>query len=106
MKKALKLICTQYKKGNEEMQIRENVSKYIKESGYKQEYIAKKIGISPQALSAVVHGRRELGLEEYIKTCDFFGVPYDFFYLIIAQAFKSLGETVMNGASFPIHHLT
>ena len=59
--------------------VREKIAQYIKNNGIKQNYVANGIGLSPQAISALVRGERGLDVEEYIRICDLFKVSYDYF---------------------------
>ena len=45
--------------------VNENVRHAIEDSGLKQRFIAEKIGISEQALSAMMKGRQKIGAEEF-----------------------------------------
>lgn len=59
--------------------LRENIVKYIKEHGIKQDYVASNINISPHAMSAIVNGKREISAEEYVAICMLFNVSCDYF---------------------------
>lgn len=59
--------------------IREKIAKYIKDNGIKQVFVANGIGLSPSAISSMVNGERELDVQEYVKICELFKLPYDYF---------------------------
>lgn len=59
--------------------VREKIAKYLKEKGIKQDYVAKQAGLSSNAFSALVNGKRNLDVEEYIKICTALEVSCDFF---------------------------
>ncbi|MBQ9000222.1 MAG: helix-turn-helix transcriptional regulator [Eggerthellaceae bacterium] len=55
------------------------IAKYVEEKGIKQKAIAAAIGISPQAMSETLAGRRTLSADEYRDICIFLEVPYSKF---------------------------
>jgi transcriptional regulator with XRE-family HTH domain len=58
------------------------LSDKIKEKGIKQRFIAEKIGISEQAFSFSMTGRRNLQTEEFLAACDAIGEdPREYFSL-------------------------
>lgn len=59
----LKLSYTQELEG--EAMAAERLSMAIKESGLKQKYIAEKVGISEQALSAMLNGRQKIDIDTF-----------------------------------------
>lgn len=59
--------------------IRDNIIKYVKEHGIKQEYIANGIQISSNAVSSIMNGKRDISAEEYVAICKLFNVSCDFF---------------------------
>lgn len=59
--------------------IRKRIANYMEQNGIKQIHLSQKTGISPQAISSLLHGNRNLDVEEYAKICDVLNVPYDYF---------------------------
>lgn len=49
--------------------VNENVRDAIEDSGLKQKFVAEKIGISEQALSAMLNGRQKIGAEDFFAFC-------------------------------------
>ncbi len=47
-----------------------NVKQAVEDSGLKQRYIAEKVGISEQALSAMLNGRQKIGTDEFFAFCE------------------------------------
>lgn len=60
--------------------IKERIAAYVEEKGLKQIYISQRTGLSPQAVSSLLRGERNLDVEEYAKLCDVLGVPYNYFF--------------------------
>lgn len=58
-----------------------NIKKYLKERGITQSFIAKKVGISEEALSRILKGTRNIFAEEYFLICEVLDVPFDTFYM-------------------------
>ncbi len=56
--------------------VAQKLAQYIEDKGIKQKAIADAIGISPQALSSTLAGKRTLGADEYRDICRFLEVPY------------------------------
>lgn len=42
---------------------------YMKEKGIKQSFVAEKINLSPQILSAMLNGQRKIEVKEYYAIC-------------------------------------
>lgn len=59
----------------------EKISDYFAEMGIKQTVVARKSGMTKQALSESLRGARRLTAEEYIGICDAIGVSTEFFAL-------------------------
>lgn len=57
----------------------ERLAQYIAEKGIKQNAIARAIGISPQAMSETLSGRRTLTADEYRDICLFLEIPFERF---------------------------
>lgn len=49
--------------------VNERISEALTDSGLKQRYVAEKIGMSEQAFSALLTGRRKVDVEEFFKLC-------------------------------------
>lgn len=54
--------------------IAENIREYLKANGITQEYIAKKTGMTKQAVSSSLCGARKLSADEYVSICEALGV--------------------------------
>lgn len=60
--------------------IQENLTRYIKERGYKQCVVREAAGIKSDAtFSNMMANKRKLTLDEYAAICRFLGVPMDYF---------------------------
>ena len=66
--------------------VSQRIAKYVEEKGIKQKAIATAIGISPQAMSETLAGRRTLSADEYRDICLFLEVPFSKFLEIIEAA--------------------
>lgn len=55
------------------------IGDYMKENGYTQTYVARKIGVSRDAISRILCGKRKLSVEEYCDICCVLGVPFEHF---------------------------
>ena len=61
------------------MEVQSRVVQYIKETGIRQSFIAKKAGLSDNAMSLIFHGRRKMSADEFVKVCQVIGkTPNDF----------------------------
>ena len=49
--------------------VNERISAAVTDSGLKQKYIADNIGMSEQAFSALLSGRRNVNVEEFFALC-------------------------------------
>lgn len=56
-----------------------NIRKYLEEKGITQEWLAQKIGMSKQAMSATLKGTRRLTADEYVDICAALGLSMDYF---------------------------
>ena len=56
-----------------------NISKYIEDHNMNQTAVGRKAGLTKQAMSAAMLGKRKLSAEEYISICKVLGVSADFF---------------------------
>ena len=59
--------------------VAQTIAEYVYEKGIKQKAIALAIGISPQAMSETLAGKRMLSADEYRDICRFLEVPYERF---------------------------
>lgn len=57
------------------------IGSYLRDNGITQSHLAEKSGITANALSLSLSGKRKLLADEYIKICDVLKVPYDLFVL-------------------------
>ena len=64
-----------------EMPIRE----YLIGHGIKQSFVAEKCGWSKQKTNSIATGKQKITAEEYGRLCDAVGVPYDYFFIAVAQ---------------------
>lgn len=55
------------------------LKQFIEERGLIQKFVAQKTGIEEVALSNILNGRQKCSLENYVKLCNFFNVPFDSF---------------------------
>lgn len=55
------------------------LKQFIEERGLIQKFVAQKTGIEEVALSNILNGRQKCSLENYVKLCIFFNVPFDSF---------------------------
>ncbi len=58
----------------------EQLAQYVADKGIKQKAIANAIGMTPQAMSETLAGRRTLTADEYGDICVFLEVPYERFF--------------------------
>ena len=55
------------------------LKQFIEERGLIKKFEAQKTGIEEVALSNILNGRQRCSLENYVKLCNFFNVPFDSF---------------------------
>lgn len=55
----------------------EVVADAISEQGLKQTYVAEKIGMTPQLLSAKLHGTNRWQVDQVCSVCKLLGIPPD-----------------------------
>lgn len=61
------------------MMVQSVVAQYIKDMGIKQNWIASKIGMSENAISAILNGKRKMSADEFARICRAIGKePNDF----------------------------
>lgn len=56
-----------------------DIKAYLVEKGLKQAHIAKKAGIPEPIFSMMMHDRRRIEVNEYMRICDAIGVPLEQF---------------------------
>lgn len=61
------------------MGIGKRIKVYIDDRGIKMRSIAEKAGITIQAFSAMVNGKRRIEVSEYVAICDALDVPFNQF---------------------------
>lgn len=61
------------------MFLHERIAEYIKENDISQKKLADRTGMSENALSLSLNGKRKLLADEYIGICDAMCVPYNRF---------------------------
>lgn len=59
--------------------IADKIRQYIERKGISQAAIARKAGMTKQAMSTSLRGMRKLSAEEYVAICDALGVGTDYF---------------------------
>lgn len=57
----------------------ENIRKYIEDNKMNQTAIGREAGLTKQAMSSAMNGKRKLSADEYLKICKVLGVSADFF---------------------------
>lgn len=73
-------------KGGVNMTISNAIANYIDEKGIKQKFLAEKTGLSCEAMSNMLNGKRKLEVDEYAKICETLNVSFDFFYDLSKEA--------------------
>ena len=68
----------------------ERINAAIEKSGIKQKVIAERIGISEQALSAMLAGRRKISVDEFFSLCVVLNETPDNLYGFLAQGAKAV----------------
>ena len=63
---------------------------YLAKKGYKQKFIAQKVGVNEATLSDVLNGKRKCSLEMYVNLCSVLALPFGKF---IKQQTKSAQAT-------------
>ena len=53
--------------------VHERVCAAVKESGFKQKFIADKIGVSEQTFVAILNGTRKISVDEFFGLCGILG---------------------------------
>lgn len=53
--------------------VHERVCAAVKESGFKQKFIAERIGVSEQAFGAILNGTRKISVDEFFGLCGILG---------------------------------
>lgn len=61
------------------MFLHERIAEYIKENNISQRKLADRTGMTENALSLALNGKRKLLADEYIEICDAMCVPYERF---------------------------
>lgn len=56
------------------------IKTFVEKEGYKFSAIADKAGITINAFSAMVNGKRKITAEEYFSICEALGVSVSYFY--------------------------
>lgn len=64
----------------------EQLAQYVSNKGIKQRVLADAIGMTPQAMSETLAGRRTLTADEYGDICEFLEVPYERFFVAAKSA--------------------
>lgn len=57
----------------------ENIRRYIEDNNMNQTAIGRKAGLTKQAMSAAMNGKRKLTADEYLNICKVLGVYADYF---------------------------
>jgi plasmid maintenance system antidote protein VapI len=61
------------------MRVYEKIRKYIRESGYRQRFIAEQGGYTEKNFSAMMTGRKKITIEDYQCICNVLGVSPELF---------------------------
>lgn len=61
------------------MLVEAQVKDFVKENKISQKLLAQKSGLTENALSLILNGKRKLTADEYISICDALCVPYERF---------------------------
>ncbi len=67
------------------MGIEQAIRDYLVSHGIKQTFVAEQCAWTKQKTSAIVTGKKKITADEYGSICDAIGVPYDYFYNVIAR---------------------
>lgn len=57
----------------------ENIRRYIEDNNMNQTAIGRKAGLTKQAMSSAMNGKRKLSADEYLNICKVLGVSADYF---------------------------
>lgn len=61
------------------MNIEKEICKYVKNNNVPQKLLASKSGMTENAMSLMLNGKRKLSADEYIRICDALCVPLERF---------------------------
>jgi transcriptional regulator with XRE-family HTH domain len=56
-----------------------DLKKYLEQNGYKQKFVAEKVGIKASTLSDILNGKRKCRIETYVNICMLLKVPFSTF---------------------------
>ena len=73
------------------------LKQFIEERGLIQKFVAQKTGIEEVALSNILNGRQRCSLENYVKLCNFFNVPFDSFIDTVVEGADTQKQSVYAG---------
>lgn len=57
------------------MTVNERIKAAIEDSGLKQTYIAKNMGVSEPVLSSIINGKRKVSVEDFFALCNVLKMP-------------------------------
>lgn len=65
------------------------IRQYLEDHGIKQTFVSDQCGWTKQKTNAIVTGKRRITADEYGAICEAVGVPYDYFYNLVAATRNS-----------------
>ena len=78
------------------MSLSENINRYLENNGIMKNFLAEKTGMTQNAVSLSLNGKRKLSADEYISICQALNVPLETFLTATAQRITAL-DTVRGG---------
>lgn len=61
------------------MSLSENINRYLENNGIMKNFLAEKTGMTQNAVSLSLNGKRKLSADEYISICQALNVPFETF---------------------------
>lgn len=61
------------------MSLSENINRYLEDNGIMKNFVAEKAGMTQNAMSLSLNGKRKLTADEYINICQALDVPFETF---------------------------
>lgn len=68
------------------MGIERAIREYLLSNGIKQTAVAEQCNWTKQRLNAILTGKQKISADDYGAICEAVGVPYDYFYNVVAMA--------------------
>lgn len=61
------------------MVVQSRIARYLEEHGIKQRWLAEKLGMTDNQISAILNGKRKMSVDEFARICTAIGkTPNDF----------------------------